>query len=383
MKSLKIVYYLILLCCSNVYAQDNEVFTIVEKMPEFKGDLETAKQNVVNQISCLNNGETYYFKLLIEKDGSVSNAQYLNGNTSLTPDCKNTIDKAFKTMSKWNAGEQAGKPVRVYYNVNIKKNNNYKSTTTLKTAETLTNPSVPKTNPKIQSIDSIVKGYVLIDTTSARIIYGSFNGVERINEMPQKKNCNCNCNTKYDDKNLAIMKCTYPSGKIKSITNYVDGEPKGLFLSYYENGIIQRQESDYRNIHNHTIVAFFEDGSLELISKAKNDEFESKAYYKTGKLKISRKGNNAKKNSVERSFYENGQLGIQKEIINGEQEGEQICYFEDGSIQYKVNYKNGKKEGGFVEYHKNGKLYVKANYSNGKIVGEQEKYDNEGVLIKK
>ncbi len=231
-------------------------------------------------------------------------------------------------------------------------------------------------------IDSLINGLCKIDTFKVDEIYDSFNGVEKINISPRGKEENCKCKYSNDSSSLSICISNYPSGKIKKCVNYLEKEPKGFWVAYYENGKLQGQEDDYGNIHNRVLVYYFEDGRIELISVTKNDEFESKKFYKNGNVKLSRKGNSLSKDAIENSFYENGKLGIQKRYINGKQEGEQICYFEDGSIQYKVNYKNDKKEGTFVEYHRNGKLYVKANYRDGKLIGEKEKYDNDGVLIK-
>jgi hypothetical protein len=109
---------------SFVFAQNNDVYTIVEKMPEFIGDLEKAKSDISNQIPCLKDGGKYYFRVIIEKDGSLSNIELLRGTLEPNNDfCKKAIDKVFiNVLQKWNSGMQGGNPVRVYYNIPINKN---------------------------------------------------------------------------------------------------------------------------------------------------------------------------------------------------------------------------------------------------------------------
>lgn len=122
---MKKLLLIILLNISTSYliAQNNDVYTIVEKMPEFIGDLEKAKSDIVNQISCMKDGVKYYFRVIIEKDGSLSNVELLQGTLEPNSDfCRKSIDKAFASvLKKWNSGMQGGNPVRVYYNIPIKK----------------------------------------------------------------------------------------------------------------------------------------------------------------------------------------------------------------------------------------------------------------------
>lgn len=103
-------------------AQD-DVFTVVEKMPSFPGDLvdllnflsknikypsEARKNKVKGRV---------YVSFVVEKNGSLSNINVLRGIGS---GCDEEAIRVVKSMPKWNPGKQRGKIVRVQYNLPIR-----------------------------------------------------------------------------------------------------------------------------------------------------------------------------------------------------------------------------------------------------------------------
>ena len=101
---------------------ENQLFQIVEEMPEFPGGMgaclkflmanteypEKAKaQKVEGKVSV---------KFVVEKDGSISNPQIIKGGNPLLND---EALRVVNSMPKWKPGKQRGKVVRVGYTVPI------------------------------------------------------------------------------------------------------------------------------------------------------------------------------------------------------------------------------------------------------------------------
>ena len=98
-------------------SEAEEVFTFVEQMPEFDGNInEYIAANIRYPAEALKK-ETQgrvIIKLIIQKDGSVADAKVLRGIGS---GCDEEALRVVNSMPKWKAGTQNGKPVAVYYNL--------------------------------------------------------------------------------------------------------------------------------------------------------------------------------------------------------------------------------------------------------------------------
>jgi len=102
---------------------DDEIYVVVEQMPEFKDGREGLYKYLGEKIrypeeAVKNNIEGRVFvTFVVEKDGSVSNAKILRGvNTSLDEEALRVVEN----MPKWKPGKgEDGKPVRVQYNLPI------------------------------------------------------------------------------------------------------------------------------------------------------------------------------------------------------------------------------------------------------------------------
>ena len=99
----------------------NQVFTIVQQMPKFNGDLqkylgehieypEMAKENGVTG--------TVYVTFVVEKDGSITGVKVLRG-VSGGADLDKEAIRVISSMPKWSVGMQNGHPVRVQFNLPI------------------------------------------------------------------------------------------------------------------------------------------------------------------------------------------------------------------------------------------------------------------------
>ncbi len=102
---------------------EEEIFTVVESMPEFPGG-ETKlyrylRQNIEYPQIANESGiqGRVFVTFVVEKDGSITDVQVLRG---IGGGCDEEAVRVVKSMPKWKAGKQRGKPVRVQYNLPIK-----------------------------------------------------------------------------------------------------------------------------------------------------------------------------------------------------------------------------------------------------------------------
>jgi len=106
---------------------EEPVFTVVEDMPVFPGDMaglaeflrknvvypEMEKQNDIEGIS--------YVQFVIDKDGSVTNVKIYPGTESkATQNMHNEAIRVISMMPKWKPGKQRGKPVKVSYSIPVR-----------------------------------------------------------------------------------------------------------------------------------------------------------------------------------------------------------------------------------------------------------------------
>lgn len=99
---------------------EQEIFQVVETMPEFPGGSPTAwiNKNIKYPVLAQENGISgkVYISFVIEKDGSISDVKVARGqDASLDKEALRVVN----SMPKWKPGKQRGKPVRVAYTLPI------------------------------------------------------------------------------------------------------------------------------------------------------------------------------------------------------------------------------------------------------------------------
>jgi protein TonB len=100
----------------------NTVFTIVEQMPVFKGDVTKfivnhVKYPAIEQQKGIQG--TVYINFIVEQDGSISNVKVLKGVEN-GPGLDAEALRVVSLMKRWEPGMQNGKKVRVAYNLPIR-----------------------------------------------------------------------------------------------------------------------------------------------------------------------------------------------------------------------------------------------------------------------
>jgi len=105
-----------------VEAKEEEVFVVVEEMPEFPGGVKALRQYLATAVKypviAQENGiqGKVYVNFVVNKDGTVSNAKIARG---VDPSLDAEALRVVSTLPKWKPGKQRGAPVRVSYTVPI------------------------------------------------------------------------------------------------------------------------------------------------------------------------------------------------------------------------------------------------------------------------
>lgn len=118
---------LCLVFTKNTFAQqaqkDTTVYTIVETMPQYPGGDDALMKYLAINISYPQAAKdkgvqgTVFVTFVVEKDGKISNVKILRGIGS---GCDEEVIRVVKEMPEWKPGTQAGKPVRVQFNLPVK-----------------------------------------------------------------------------------------------------------------------------------------------------------------------------------------------------------------------------------------------------------------------
>ena len=94
-----------------------QIFTVVETMPEFPGGqgalLQFLAKSIKYPVIAQENGTCSF---VVNKDGSIVDAEVIRG---VDPSLDKEAIRVINTMPKWSPGKQRGKPVRVKYTVPV------------------------------------------------------------------------------------------------------------------------------------------------------------------------------------------------------------------------------------------------------------------------
>ena len=82
----------------------------------------------------------------------------------------------------------------------------------------------------------------------------------------------------------------------------------------------------------------------------------------------------------EKHYHINGKLKMTGKFLNGKRDGEWFAYFDNDQLQSLGTFKQGKRTGGAKVYYSNGKVRYEGQYENNKEVGVWKFYNEEGKL---
>ena len=104
-------------------ADEEQIFMVVESMPEFSGGESELYKYLADNIKYPRMAQeagifgTVYVSFVVEKDGSVTDVKVLRG---IGGGCDEEAVRLAKNMPRWTPGKQRGKAVRVTFNMRIK-----------------------------------------------------------------------------------------------------------------------------------------------------------------------------------------------------------------------------------------------------------------------
>jgi protein TonB len=101
----------------------DEIFTIVEKMPEFPGGEEALMNYLSKNIKYPQTAKelgiqgTVYVSFVVDQYGNINNVKLLRG---IGGGCDEEAVRVVEKMPRWNPGKQGGRPVKVEYRLPIR-----------------------------------------------------------------------------------------------------------------------------------------------------------------------------------------------------------------------------------------------------------------------
>lgn len=104
--------------------QQEEIYNIVDEMPEFPGGTMEMMKFIQKNIKYPNSakdkgtGGKVYIKFTVNADGAISDVNIIKGAPTC-PECDEEGIRVVKLMPKWTPGKVTGKAVPVYYNLPI------------------------------------------------------------------------------------------------------------------------------------------------------------------------------------------------------------------------------------------------------------------------
>lgn len=107
---------------TNVQANDDEILDMVEQMPSFPGGETALLQFLSSNVRYPTVAEENEIQgrvvvtFIVERDGSITEVKVAKG---VDPSLDREAVRVIKSMPKWKAGTQNGKPVRVKYSVPV------------------------------------------------------------------------------------------------------------------------------------------------------------------------------------------------------------------------------------------------------------------------
>ncbi len=116
---------------------------------------------------------------------------------------------------------------------------------------------------------------------------------------------------------IGVWKKYYPSGKIKSEIKYINGIPKGDFITYFENGQIEEKGSWNAKVYNGKFTRYYENGEIA----------QQKSFNVKGKTE-----------GEVIYYYPNGKAELVFETANGLGRGKATRYWPNGDIKEKITF---------------------------------------------
>lgn len=196
---------------------------------------------------------------------------------------------------------------------------------------------------------------------------------------------------------------------LESVTNYLNGEKSGKYVSYYKNSKQIQYEYHYsKNKMDGGYTHYNKDGTYlevgnyydgkkqgewtyyyENNQPARKEVYDqngqlhgqTKIWHRNGKLAQNNWYENNEKHGYFFSYHANGNKKDSLFFINGKMHGKNVKYFDNGQKSFECTYDNGKEISARKYWNENGKLSESIEFKDGKKDGTFRVWNQEGKLI--
>jgi len=178
-------------------------------------------------------------------------------------------------------------------------------------------------------------------------------------------------------------KIFYPTGKLKMVFNFTNGEINGDSISYYENGNISGKTPFKSGSIDGYNYSYYDNNQLRRKTYLKNNEVIDQTvdiFNYDGKVVSQIIYKNGKRNGLFISYDDDGTLKFKQNLIDDKKNGITIHYHKNGQVFSETNYVDDKEEGIETGYYENGNLWSRKTYVNGEEKGPVEEYYENGQL---
>jgi antitoxin component YwqK of YwqJK toxin-antitoxin module len=176
----------------------------------------------------------------------------------------------------------------------------------------------------------------------------------------------------------------YPNGRTLYEADFVEGQPVGEMVRYYENGAVRARMIFEPGGERTHVRMFYTNGKPSAdglyINQAKDSVW---TYYSEfdGSLRIRESYRNGKLDGTTRNYYPGGEISEEVEWKQGVKEGSWKQYYENGVTRLSGNYKNNLLNGAYEVYFTNSTIKIRGTYLENKSNGIWYYYDDAGNEI--
>ena len=173
-----------------------------------------------------------------------------------------------------------------------------------------------------------------------------------------------------DDVPYGTFKYYYADGKLKSVTEFVQGVHKVHTTMYHENGrkasegayIDQQKDGEWRYYSNQDTLIKVENYQVG------NRNGVWQTYSTSGVLLEETNYLNNKRDGISKVYYLNGQVQLEENYVAGKTNGRSTSYYPNGNISMTGDHHNGLRDGEWNAYDVNGKIRSTTVYKQQRLV---------------
>lgn len=176
-------------------------------------------------------------------------------------------------------------------------------------------------------------------------------------------------------------KVAYPNGKTLYEADFVEGQPVGEMLRYYENGAVKARMLFEADGQRSVARLYYQNGKLAAEGLYVNQQKDSVWTYFSefdASVRIREPYQEGKLDGVVRSYYPSGEISEEVEWSQDMKEGSWKQYFKNGATRLSANHKNGQLEGSYEVYLSNNTIQIRGMYRENRAHGPWKFYDENG-----